>query len=167
MRAKAFKFPAASQTTRHTATLSVAACSRLARTEFSARSSVSVMTVVSQLLRLGLLGDDVFQSVGVNGFRSHHHINGFPEAANLSGFGLEVSEELLIDELSRNAGLVVDLVFGTNLSSSIDQHLDVLKLELGIERAMEKSQKLGDLGWSFEHRGQSDRGEVGQLQRAF
>src|ERR1700734_631086 len=61
---------------------------------------------------------------------------------------------------------MVDLVFGKYLVPAIDQHLDVLKLELRIERAMEKAKELGDLGGTFQHRRQSDRGEVWQLQRA-
>src|SRR5271154_6398086 len=94
---------------------------------------------------LGLLRENVGEAVRKDRFRRNDDVDRLPKPPDLAAFGLEVSEELLLDCFARDAGFVIDVILGKDLVRRRDMDLHVLESEARVERAVEKAEELRDL----------------------
>ena len=106
------------------------------------------------------------EAVRIDRFGGNHHVDRLAQPLDLSVRCFEMTEELLPDVLSGNAGPVIDVVLGEHLIRGLKMDLDVLKDEARIERTVEETQKLRHLGGAGVDGRHADGSEVGKLKRS-
>jgi hypothetical protein len=117
-------------------------------------------------LSLRFLGEHVGKAVRINRFSCNHDVDRFAQPLDLSVRCFEMTEELLPDVLSGNAGPVIDVVLGEHLIRRLKMDLDVLKDEVGIERTVEETQKLRHFGGAGIHGRDAGGSKIGKLKRS-
>ena len=78
------------------------------------------------------------EAIRIDRFCCDDDVDGLPEPFDFAVRGFQVTEELLFDVFARNAGLVVDVIFGERLLRSVDVDLDVLERETWVKLAMQE-----------------------------
>jgi hypothetical protein len=109
--------------------------------------------IATVLRRLRALCENVGEAIRVDCVGSNNHVDGFPQAYDLSASCLQMPKKLLPNWFPRYSRRVVDMILREYLFGRTEMNFDFLERETGVQRIVKETEKRRDFSGTLQYWG--------------